>query len=57
MSYTDGFKEYNDAVKHRKHGEVTIYNFDSELYHNIPEWMSSHSRYDEAEAGSSANIY
>lgn len=54
MDYKAGYKEYNDAVKHRKYGEVTIYNFDDEVYYNVPEW--TRSRFDEAEAESSANI-
>lgn len=33
-----GYVDYNEAVKHRKEYEVTIYDFDRDLYCNIPEW-------------------
>jgi len=46
-----GYISYNNAVKYRRHGEITIYDFDTDLYHNGPEWTRSYNKRNNNEVG------
>ncbi len=33
------YSDYNDAAKNRREYELTTYDFDKDLWYNIPEYM------------------